>query len=74
MEDKRKIWLAVVVAAIVISILLRFTILEVNTNGLSILAVSLGFCSVGALQCVSVYITEKLRGLSQDQRETFWKW
>jgi len=73
MEEKWKIWLSVVIAGVVIAILLRLTMIEFYYNGLSVLAVTLGFCAIGTLQCVSIYIVEKLRGLPQDKREKFWK-
>jgi RNase adaptor protein for sRNA GlmZ degradation len=73
MDDKWKIWLSVAIAAIIIAILLRLMMVEFNNNGLSVLAVSLGFCTVGTLQCVSVYITEKCRELPQQKTDRFWK-
>jgi len=73
MNDKWKIGLSFVIAVVVIATLLRLMMIEFNNNGLSTLAVSLGFCAVGGLQLVSVYMTEKIREMPQEQKDKFWK-
>ena len=61
MRDMQKIWLVVALSAIAIALLLRLMMLEFDYNGLSYLAIVFGFCAVGVLQILSVWLTEKFR-------------
>jgi len=55
----------VIVAAVSIALLLYFMMWEFDMNGLSYLAVVLGFSAVGVLQIFCIYIGDKIREMPE---------
>ena len=68
MKDIQKVWLAVALSAIAIAVLLRMMMLEFDYHGLSYLAVVFGFCAVGVLQILGIWVTEKLGSMPEPVR------
>jgi len=60
-----KFYPVIIVTAVSIGLLLRFMMYEFDNNGLSYLAVVLGFAAVGVLQMSGFYMSEKIREMPQ---------